>query len=240
MSKNKKSEKYVSKTAIVVVFVVCAILAIGAGAAFALLQNRGNSEVVEDDELPYTIPTRDHGIDDYMFESTSDREFSFVLTNIKENETFNLTRGITPKKMKHLFSSDSGNDSMSASLTVSPAKTQLWVESSVDTGLTLTVAVVNDALIDRKYDDCRIFYVSFESPSGKQDWELCGVKVGMTLDEIKAVLGDPTDVYEAALGTFAEYYVLQDGHAYILSILFKDDGSATKVSLNIDNYPLYN
>lgn len=189
------------------------------------------------------IPDSVAGLPGHMFETTSNMNFDFKLTNTNTGESYNLKYGFKCNAIVDSFI-DMWEEYVKASGEtfiddeVAPTTTHLKVygHKDLEDGI-FCFGGVNLSQEITVLDECMFVFVSYE---GSDQWSIMGVKAGMSKDEITASIGAPTQEFDSDFGHTLEYYIYEDGHAYILSIhLDLQNNKVYKMSLNIDNYPVH-
>jgi hypothetical protein len=189
---------------------------------------------------PIIIPENVHGTPGYMFESTLGREFDFSLQNTKSGEVFMLNNmNVYGHFLPTFFLPEIyGTDENLVNPVVESHKTGLEVRFAKDTDGIFVFGAANDSDENVRFNDCRLVYIAHTAENS--DWNLCGISIGMTEDEVLQKLGDTTQQMNTDEGYSLEWYVYQDGHSYwINALLDQEHGNVYKIVLSIDNYPVY-
>lgn len=184
-----------------------------------------------------------NGIPSYMFDSTSGKSFEFYIQDNRDGYIFRLTSNSKFKDFEYEFLTDPDPSHQGVSdpivITIEPGKTALNVEGDYDKpndifvfgGLNETDKTITGI------DDATLVYVSYR---GSSDWTLCGLSCDMSKDDVVKKLGQPTQEVPSDEGLRMEYYILSNGHTYLLvAMLNEETNTVQKIEWAMDNHPVF-
>lgn len=185
-----------------------------------------------------TQPGNINGIPEGLFESTADQSFRFAMKNLETGNFFVVNSTTTVGEAADALAG--GTYDKVSDMELSPHQTFLQSMTFCEVEECGHKIALGGSNHTEEKQTCREADLIYITMSGEPGWELCGVRLGMTQEEVISVLGEPTQAIDVSEGYSMEWFILRDGHTYMINVLYDSETQEMdKVILNIDNHAMY-
>lgn len=182
------------------------------------------------------------GIPSFMFNNTIGRTFDFSIRNNKNNYIFKLEASSKYSNFGYQFTPEDPNFPAFSDpivITIKPNETALDVQCDYTTPDDIMVfGVLNET--GNTITGCGEGTIIYMSYRGSADWTLCGLNTNMSKEDVISKYGEPTQEMDSVEGYRMEYYILCDGHPYILTAMINTETNMVqKIEWLRDNLPVF-